>query len=437
MVAVSTSPYIQLARVQSGSKSFDVNRIHPDFIRENVAVFQKYILQEVLRPGQSATCEVHFGKKKPYIKVISAGGIKKITIDNGLLEKLRLPAQKTAEFARRIENPSQRAIPPISGEKVRKMKDPLDSNLMGRAMLYVDPLSNGFATIRQTLSSVFTEGKLADGLNASGFVSGGFWTGLSIYEMYNGNKMREASLKIGDQEGINRGKSLLVSGSTGTAASLLYLVGKGFEVGVSVTCDAAIGLGIASSTLFCVGSLIYMGNAAFGIHRCSSFRNDLDRYLNNPEVENETDRLIHAMNFLREGLIPEKEEDLTPEDEKKLQVKINYLKRRTSMASLVRIIQSDEIMAQLRSGDVAGVEKARALIEAVKADSVKKERLHRYSFVSALFIFLGMIASSIGTFGILPAVLFAAGAFIMLALFIFNLYKSYKDNKLAKSLAAQ
>ena len=260
------------------------------------------------------------------------------------------------------------------------------------------------------------------------YYGGIFWTFFAVRELDNGLVEYKRSKVIGDEEGLRRSVARISSGGIISAASLGYLVEKICNTYISQgAAFAAMGV---SDVLFGVGSFLAMGISLLGALRCSRFNDRLNEYRFNSKLS-EVDRLKAILKFLKEciNVTPEERESLIQQIKKdhpdwsnelkekllkqKLadltETKVKYMKRRTSGRSLFLILKGvDDILAKFEDPEtvVEGVSRAIKLISTVQRESRTKQSLYALGVVAAVVSFVAMLFLTLGSFGVLPFILY-------------------------------
>ncbi len=280
-------------------------------------------------------------------------------------------------------------------------------------------------------------------VNHLGYYAGTFWTFFALRELDNGRTEYQRSKLIGDIEGGRRAQARVVSGAVVSSASLSFLASR-FCVSYGAAA-AAFGISSASSALFGVGSLLAMGSSLLGALRCSRFHERLGEYLDNPKLT-EVNRLRSALKYLRESITVSSEEkalfekniekdhpDWPPDAKKRLlnqklrdltEVKVKYMKRRTSTKSLELVaLRVDEILAKLEDPKkmVEGITEASELIYTVQKESRVKKTLYMLGFVASLVSFVAMLILVFMTAGSLPFILYGIAGTIYLLITIYTI----------------
>lgn len=119
----------------------------------------------------------------------------------------------------------------------------------------------------------------------------------------------------------------------------------------------------------------------------------------------------------KEKLLQQKIADLT-------EVKVKYMKRRTSNRSLQLILsQADRILAKLAdpATRVEGIQEAAILVNAIQKENKIKMNLYILGFFAALITLVGMAIMFFGTAGVLPFVFYSTAGTIYLCLTIYTI----------------
>jgi hypothetical protein len=275
-----------------------------------------------------------------------------------------------------------------------------------------------------------------------GYYAGVMWNFFGIREMGGGRNDLKGAQNIGDSEGVRRAQARIASGAIVTSASTAYLAGKVFDtVGVAT---ASIGAMVTANVLFGIGSVLAMVMSSLGWIRCHRFNERLNEYLENPHLS-EVQNLRGALQFLKDTIsvtqeevaqlradIDKKNPSLSPVEKKQLlhkkmtdlaEVKVKYLKRRTSNKSLQMIIsQVDPLLAKLGSEQTrsVGIKEATLLLHKVQNENRVKMSLFILGFVAAAVSIVAMAVMTFMTAGALPFVLFGIAGVIYLSVGIYS-----------------
>lgn len=279
-------------------------------------------------------------------------------------------------------------------------------------------------------------------VNHMGYYAGTFWTLFSLRELSTGYAEYQRSKIIGDPEGVSRGKIALVSGGLCSVASVSFLTSRVLN-SFSAVGAAGVALGLADM-LFGVGSVLSMGSSISSAYRCHKFNERLKEYLYHPNL-NAVQKMQGALNFLKESVsvTAEEREDLVkevarmhpdwPEDKKRVlieqkladltEVKVKYMKRRTSNKSLYLILtQTDALLEKLADPKTQGqaIFDAFVLVSTVQKENKTKMSLYILGFIAALISFVAMLIGTFLTAGALPFVLYGIAATLYLSMTLYS-----------------
>jgi hypothetical protein len=278
-----------------------------------------------------------------------------------------------------------------------------------------------------------------------GLTTAGLGVLLAAKDWRDGVNEKGQADKIGDGEGSRRAEAKILSMKTAVAGSVLYLADKTFQIGTSGV--AHVGAAVCehlSAFTFGIGSVIGIGMGILGIQRCANFQESLAEYLENRNLSEEA-RIEGAVRFLRDAAVvtfeernelveqierdrptatkAEKESLLQEKLESLSEVKVKWVKRRTSMRAVRNILHhADSILAKLESplSDVRkqGAVEANLMFERVRGDSRKKQLLYAIGLFASLIGLAGLIIGTFFTFGALPFILYGISAGIYVLLFV-------------------
>lgn len=326
-----------------------------------------------------------------------------------------------------------------------------NGNLLAGMRLADDTLS----LTRNILFAIPSIGPSDPVVNHLGYYAGMFWTFFSFRELDDGITEYKRSKTIGDAEGQRRSEARILSGGLVSAGSLAYLGGKFCDTFASSA--AASSALTASNVLFGVGSLLAIGSSVLGTIRCSRFNSRLNEYLENPDLS-ESQKMKGALKFLKDSITvtPEERADLVFEidqnhpdwsSEKKEQllqqkiadlteVKVKYMKRRTSNKSLQLILnKSDDLIAKLNDPETCaeGIKESIVLINTIRQENQIKLSLYVLGLIASILSFVGMMVAAFTTAGVVPFVLYGISGTIYLAMTIYtvagNLIPKGQPNK--------
>ncbi len=315
----------------------------------------------------------------------------------------------------------------------------------GTAMPMADIAADGLQMARNVANltpQIGSDNRIVGNL---GFLSGSIWLMLGIDELANGAQDYSEATAIRDGEGTRRAKARLFSGTLLTGGSIAYLAGKTVEfAGASEV--AAAGLGFAADGIFGVGSIFGMGMSCLGMYRCYRFRARLAERLEDPKIQSEALRCLRALEYLKDAMTVTDEDrakiveeadalDLSPKDRQayidqklldRTEVKMKYLKRRTSQRSLRMILNRIEpIMGKLANPtlEAEGIAEAKALIADVTKESRKKSLLYAIAFIASAIGFAALVIGTFFTAGALPLILYIISSAIYIGMAGYAFYQ--------------
>ncbi len=362
----------------------------------------------------------------------------------GLLPRTSLTAaeerERIASTRKSVKAVNEASIPGANGNMLAGMRFADDTLSLTRNIMYAIPIFGPNDPIANHL----------------GYYAGIFWTFFALREIDDGFIEYQRSRVIGDGEGKRRAGSRILSGSLMTTASLAYLGGKISKSFFST--PVASGLLGASNVLFGVGSLLAMGISLLGAVRCNRFQTRLGEYLDNPALSKQQ-KMRGAVQFLKDSItvtpeekadiaaqIEQKHPDWTQEQKERLlnqkmsdltEVKVKYLKRRTSNKSLRFILEmADPILEKLNQPNyiAEGMRDATILIHTIQKENKIKMGLYVLGFTAALISFIAMAILVFGSGGTLPFMLYGVAGAIYLAITVYSiagmLLKRDDDTKL-------
>jgi hypothetical protein len=208
---------------------------------------------------------------------------------------------------------------------------------------------------------------------------------------------------------------------------------------------AASGLLGAANVLFGLGSLLAMSAASLGALRCHRFNNRLNLYLENPNLTH-VEKFRGALQYLKDAVsvTPEERKQMQSEIEKNhpdwsleqkekllhqkivdlTEVKVKYLKRRTSNKSLRLILtQANTLLEKLSHPETQaeGIKETAVILHKIQKENRVKMALFIAGFIAALISFSAMLTMTFLSAGALPFVLYGIAGTIYLAISIYNI----------------
>lgn len=345
----------------------------------------------------------------------------------------KLALHKSEEFARNVE--SQKSVKAVGDASLPGS----NGNILAGMRLADDTL----ALTRNIMYAFPTFGpsnSLADHL---GYYAGIFWTFFAFREFDDGVTEYERSVQIGDQEGVRRATSRLLSGSLVGAGSLSYLAAK-INDSFAFANVSSLLLGV-SNLFFGAGSLLAAGISFLGALRCTRFNQRLDQYLDHPTFT-QKEKMKGAVEFLKAciSVTAEEKEEVAAQIQKEhpdwsrelkeqllsqrladlTEVKVKYMKRRASNRGLRLILEkSDEILRKFSDPKLEqeAIQEAIDLVKAVQKDSKIKMSLYILGLIAALLSFVAMTISLVMSGGILPFVLYSISGALYLAMTLYSI----------------
>ncbi len=344
-----------------------------------------------------------------------------------------------------------REAPPVHEMKAREAESRKSVRAINQASI---PGSNGnilagmrvaddtLSLVRNILFALPAIGPKDPIVSHLGYYAGIFWSFFSLRELDGGKIELKRSQAIGDAEGQRRAETRLLSGAILSAGSLAYLTGKLSETFVSTAPASA--LSSISSTFFGLGSVVAIGSSALGAVRCERFNNRLTEYLENRSLT-EVQRMQGALQFLKDSIIVTQEErseliaeigrkhpEWTPEQKELLlkqkmvdltEVKVKYMKRRTSNKSLYLILTKvDDLLAMLSNPNTAdqGIKESLQLIHTIQGENRLKLSLYMLGLIASTLSFVGMVIMFFMSAGTIPFVFYSVAGIIYLTMTLYS-----------------
>jgi hypothetical protein len=246
-----------------------------------------------------------------------------------------------------------------------------------------------------------------------GYLTGALGTFFALQEIYSGRREISRAREIGDSEGLRRARTRLLFGSVVITASSTHLVGRILKPVAAPIVSA--GLQVAAEALFAAGSFIHLATSTLGAVRCYRFNARLNEYLNNPHLTEEQ-KLQGALKFLKDHIYVtteeqeqirikveeqhpnvsefEREELIRKAIQNRVEVKLKFLKRRTSNKSLYLIFNRvDKVLEKIGNPQtrLEGILEASILIDKIQRENKTKFTLYALSMLAALLGVLGMV----------------------------------------------
>jgi len=326
----------------------------------------------------------------------------------------------------------------IARVAVKSMQQAAIPGAKGKLLAVTNLSENSLSLARDVMRSMPQFGPNSALVHNLGYPAGVIWAFFSGREVKGGWADYKRAQMIDDGEGIRRAKARLVGGGLALGGSAFFLAGK--AAGSAGAAAAATALSLTADACFGVGSVIAIGMASLGIHRCRDFRKRLDDYYMNPLLT-EDQKVEGTLHFFKElvTVTPEEHKEIIEKIEEEhpqmsfkekdqlleqklnelTETKIKYLKRRSSNKSLGLIIDKiNPILAKLKTEatKAEGTKEAHELIKAVRKDNVIKEVLFWVGIVAAVISIIGLAFATFASFGAAPFILMglASGIYLII-----------------------
>jgi len=435
---------VQLNKLNVGSHHLDSGRLSPAHQKRGELYLSKILSDHsIATAGKEIPFHVRLVPGRPLLRIDD----REIPLEKSPelqgIERIARFYQHTGHLPRASLKPQERASGVDMAKKViQGINEASIPGTNGQILAGMRIAEDTLSLTRNILFAIPDIGSSDPVVNHLGYYAGVFWAFFAFRELDEGWSEFKRSQAIGDAEGKRRSQARLVSGSICSTASLVYLAGRVSDTfAVQTAATAAFG---TASALFGIGSLLGMGASLLGALRCSRFNDRLNEYLENPRLS-ERERFQGALQFLKDAIsvTPEEKAELTdqlekshphwsPEQKEKwlrekladlTEVKVKYMKRRTSSKSLYLILtQADELLAKLSDPKRAseGIKEATILFSTIQQENKTKLALYLLGFIAALVSFSAMLVATFFTAGALPFVLYGIAGTIYLATTLYS-----------------
>ncbi len=444
MSVIMSGSVIQFDRFSVDSQHLDTQEIlpiHKKQLHECLSkIFQQYV-------GEAPRKEVPFYVQlKTGAPVLSVGGQEIRLAKSPELKRLgrmvryyqhmgQLPraqgsfqneTQKDTQTQKVVRGVNQASIPGSNGAMLAGMRLADDSVTLAR-------------NIMLSIPSVSRKDPVVAHL---GYYAGIFWSFFSFRELDDGFTEYKRSNVIRDAEGMRRAESRILSGSLVAGGSLAFLGGQFCS---SYASKGAVSTAFGfSNALFGFGAILAIGASVLGGVRCHRFNHRLNEYLYNPKLP-EAQKMQGALRFLKDAIsvtaeeraelafqIEQKHPDWSLEQKELLlgqriadltEVKVKYMKRRTSNKSLLLILnRTDDLLLKLGNPSTCaeGIKEATVLIDKIKQENRVKLSLYFLGTVASIISFVGMLVMSFMSAGVLPFILNGMAGTIYLAVTVYT-----------------
>ncbi len=384
---------------------------------------------------------------------VEAGGAKPQFFDLGDKGNRRLlkNGRRTVQFYQHTGMLPRKPISPrFAAQRERVTRTAVDAMRQAaipgakeRALVLTTISENTLSLTRDVIRSVPEFGPDHALAHNLAFPAGAIWAGFAVREVKGGYQDYKRAVEIGDKEGKNRAAGRLSTGTLGMFGSGFFLAGKT----ASTTGAAALAAGTLSligDVCFGVGSVVGMGLSSLGIYRCCTFKKRLNEYFENPQLTKEQ-QVRGSLEFLRDLLVitPEERLDLiqkideehpkaSPEEKAELlkkgmadltEVKVKYLKRRTSNKSLELILtKAEPLLAKLQNPETKeeAIREGEELIRSVKKETNWKMALYTIGLIASIISFVAVIIADVFSLGTIPFIISGVASVIFLMLTAYN-----------------
>lgn len=442
--SIMTELSIHLNRLSVGSYSLDSQQISPVHRRRAELSLSKILSkQQISTQGKEIPFHLRLYQGRPVLQIQD----REISLEkSGELSRVSHIVrfyQHTGHFPRAEMSPQDEAFRVDKTKKaVRAINDASIPGSNGSILAGMRIAEDSLSLTRNILFAIPAIGANDPVVNHLGYYAGIFWTFFAFRELDEGWAEYKRSKVIGDTEGQRRSETRLLSGGICSTASLIYLAGRICDT-FSSTAFATAAFGSANA-LFGVGSVIAMGSSILGAMRCYRFNARLNEYLENPKLT-KVQGLQGALQFLKDAVSVTPEEraelvdqiekdhpDWSAEQKEKLlqqkltdltEVKVKYIKRRTSNKSLCLILnQADALLAKLADPEsqVEGIQEAAILLCTIQKENRTKMLLYILGFIASLISISAVLIATFLTAGALPFVLYGIAGTIYLVLTLYS-----------------
>lgn len=387
----------------------EIYSVHKDRIQQYLSSF--FSKQGVQGERQEIPFELHLENEGP---VLYMGGRKVALQEPSKLKSVERVVQyyqHTGQLARKPGDDS--FVKPGLQKTVKAMCDASIPGANGQVISGMHITEDTLGLVRSMIYAASPLGT-ADPIGTHlGYYTGVLGAFFAFRELDLGRTEYNRAKLIGDAEGERRSKARMLSGAVISAASAAHLTEKFLEPVLAASVSTCMSL--AAGALFGLGSFLNLGLSSLGALRCHRFNGRLNEYLDNPLLSEEQ-RMSGALQFLKDQMCVTVEErdalvckidqahpDWTPEQkaasltkeiQDRIEVKVKYMKRRTSNTSLHLILtQADSILAKIHDPKNAaeGIKEASILLHKVQSENKTKLLLYALSIVAALLGLLGML----------------------------------------------
>lgn len=384
---------------------------------------------------------------------VEAGGAKPQFFDLGDKGNRRLlkNGRRTVQFYQHTGMLPRKPISPrFAAQRERVTRTAVDAMRQAaipgakeRALVLTTISENTLSLTRDVIRSVPEFGPDHALAHNLAFPAGAIWAGFAVREVKGGYQDYKRAVEIGDKEGKNRAAGRLSTGTLGMFGSGFFLAGKTASTAGAAALAAGT-LSLIGDVCFGVGSVVGMGLSSLGIYRCCTFKKRLNEYFENPQLSKEQ-QVRGSLEFLRDLLVITPEERLelvqkinqehpnaSPEEKAELlkkgmadltEVKVKYLKRRTSNKSLELILSKAEpLLAKLQNPETReeAIREGDELIRSVRKETNWKMALYTIGLIASIISFVAVILADVFSLGTIPFIISGVASVIFLMLTAYN-----------------
>ncbi len=442
-----TSLSIRFDRFNFGSSSLDTQRMFPEHkkkIEECLSKIYNDTIQNRSASNKDTPFQIQFKTGKPTLivggenillnKSPELNRIQRIVRyyqNTGQLPRTEIDRkeilERNAETRKTVRAINQASIPGANGSILAGMRLADDSLTLARNIMFAIPEMGPNDPIANHL----------------GYYAGALWAFFAFREIDDGITENKRSVKIGDGEGKRRAEARILSGGLMSTGSIAYLGAKFCD---TLATPAAVATSLSvSNVLFGIGALLAVGASAVGAIRCQRFNKRLSDYLENPKLTEEQS-LRGALRFLKDSIgvtaeekadckaqIDEEHPDWTPEQKTELlrqklidltEVKVKYMKRRTSNKSLRLILNhADDLIERLgdKSTRAEAIKETMVLMNTIRQENRIKLILYTLGLIASVLSFAGMFIIAFLSGGTLPFILFGIAGTIYIAVTLYTI----------------
>jgi hypothetical protein len=434
-IVVSVVSKTVFAQFRSGSSCVDTSHLSSEARRGIIDETVKKVFQSAhLAPPEGS---LHLSLKGRRLTVLQQGVRQEIELSSSQREEIAKVLQRSMSFART----TRFSMAPDLDSSVAPAAEMAHANHPNRlpaAVRAVGPTAASISLTRNLLSLGGMETPFVDGLGVAGGILG---AGIGAVDWKTGLGEHERAQRAGDGEGYRRAEGRILYGQTEAASAVLFLAEEGCAA-TSTESAAAAGAAIGTAALFFSGIASIVGciMSLLGIYRCSIFKDRIRALMNHPSLSEEQ-RLFGAIGYLQELISitseerlaiekkvdaehpKDREQRILEENNRLIEKKIAWLKRRTSAKSVEMILgMSGDILEKMQNPATRSIaiKEAKSLIGAIEHDISVKMLIHSLGLAASLLGIAALIVGMVCTGGLAPLILTTIAAVLWLALALYN-----------------